>query len=256
MAQSLGISEPEKETPMKIEDSVALVTGSNRGIGRALVAALVEAGARRVYAAARNPASLASLVDAGAGRVVPVTLDVTSKSDVSELPAVCKDVNLLINNAGSLSAYGLLESAEADLAREFATNFYGPLAVTKAMLPTLERAAPAAIVNLLTVVSVASMPALGGYSATKAAAFSMTQALRYELAKKQIAVHAVFPGPVDTDMAKSITLPKTSPDDVARAIVEAVARGEEDILPDPMSRQVVGAWLKDPKAVERQFGAM
>lgn len=240
---------------MKIESSVALVTGASRGIGRALVERLVATGATRVYAAARNPAKLDDLARTHRGRVVPIKLDVTSSDDLAALPAAAPDVTLLLNNAGVLSAFGLLDTARADVEREFATNFYGVLGVTKALLPSIERAG-GAIVNVLTVVSLASMPGLGGYAATKAAALSMTQALRYELAKKKVTVHAVFPGPVDTDMAKDITLPKTSPAEVAHAIVEGVARGDEDILPDPMARQVFDAWTKDPKAIERQFGTM
>ena len=240
---------------MKIENSVTLVTGASRGIGRALVSALVSAGAKRVYAAARKPAALADLVAAHPDRVVAIELDVTDPRQVDALAATTADVSLLVNNAGSLTAYGLLDGPRDTLERELATNFYGMLNVTKAMLPQLEKS-HGSIVNVLTVVSLASMPALGGYSASKAAAFSATQALRHELRKKGVAVHAVFPGPVDTEMSKDITLPKTSPNDVARAIVEGIARGDEDILPDPMARQVWEGWTKDPKAVERQFGAM
>lgn len=241
---------------MKIQDTVALVTGSSRGIGRALVEELVRRGAKRVIAAAREPSSVKDLVERHAGKVVGLRLDVTRDEDLASLAEAAPDVNLLINNAGTLSAFGLLDTPRAQIEREFATNFYGTLGVTRALRPALERAGDAAIVNVLTVVSLASMSALGAYSASKAAAFSLTQGLRYELAKKGVRVHAVFPGPVDTDMARDITLPKTSPVDVAKAIVDGLARGDEDIAPDPMSRQVLEAWLRDPKGVERQFGSM
>lgn len=240
---------------MKVENSTALVTGASRGIGRALVEALLEAGASRVYAAARTPATLAKLAQSYPGRVVPLELDVTNTQQVEAAARTAADTNLLINNAGLLSAYGLLSSPPEVLQREFATNFYGTLAVTRALLPSLE-ARGGAVVNLLTVVSLASMAGLGGYSASKAAAFSMTQALRAELKPRGVAVHAVFPGPVDTDMARDLTLPKTKPAEVAAAIVEGVDRGDEDILPDPMSRQVYEQWRRDPKAVEQMFAAM
>lgn len=240
---------------MNIENSVVLVTGASRGIGRSLVLALIASGAKRVYAAARNPDTLNDLVAAHAERVIAIKLDVTNARDIAALSEKTSDVNLLINNAGSLSAFDLIETPQNTLERELATNFYGMLNVTKAMLPQLERTR-GSITNVLTVVSLASMSALGGYSASKAAAYSATQSLRYDLKKKGIAVHAVFPGPVDTEMAKDITLPKTSPNDVARAIVEGIARGDEDILPDPMAKQVWEGWTKDPKAVERQFGTM
>lgn len=240
---------------MKVQNSTALVTGASRGIGRALVGALLQAGAKRVYAAARDPGALANLVQSHPERVVALELDITNTAQVEAAARAAADANLLINNAGLLSAYGLLSSPPEVLQREFATNFYGTLAVTRALLPALE-ARGGAVVNLLTVVSLASMAGLGGYSASKAAAFSMTQALRAELKKRGVAVHAVFPGPVDTDMARDITLPKTSPEQVAAAIVEGVDRGEEDILPDPMSRQVFEQWRRDPKAVEQMFAAM
>jgi len=237
---------------MKIENAVAVVTGANRGIGKALVDALVSRGAARVYAAARDPKALEAR-----DRVIPVQLDVTIPEQVAAVAKRAGDVTMLFNNAGLLGAFNLLATPQRELEKDFDTNFYGSLAVTKAVLPALERAAGrAAIVNVLTVVSLASMPALGGYSASKAAAFSMTQALRAELGKKGIAVHAVFPGPVDTDMSRSITLPKTSPEVVARAILDGVERGDEDICPDPMSREVFAKWSNAPKDVERQFGSM
>lgn len=241
---------------MKIENATALVTGASRGIGHALVSALIASGAKRVYAAARNPDSLKGLIEKHGDKVVAVKLDITSAPDIAALPKATAGVNLLINNAGLLSAFGFADTTREALEREFATNFYGPLAVTQAMVPSIERAGGGAVANVLTVVALASMPALGGYSASKAAAFSMTQSLRHDLEKRGIAVHAVFPGPVDTDMAKDITLPKTSPADVAKAIVDGIARGDEDILPDPMSKQVFEGWSRDPKAVERQFGSM
>jgi NAD(P)-dependent dehydrogenase (short-subunit alcohol dehydrogenase family) len=237
---------------MKISESVALVTGASRGIGRELVAALVAAGAKRVYAGARNPDSVVAHGD----RVIALELDITNARHIERAKEAAPDVNLLLNNAGVLSAFNLLSTSREAVEREFATNFYGTLAMTRALLPAIERAGGGAIVNVLTVVSLASMPTLGGYSATKAAAWSLTQALRAELKPKNIAVHAVFPGPVDTDMSRGISLPKTQPSEVARAVVQGIAVGDEDILPDPMSRQVFERWLHDPKAVEHQFAAM
>lgn len=241
---------------MKMNDAAALVTGANRGIGKALVGALLARGARRVYAAARDPRALEGLVAAGEGRVVPLRIDVTAPDQIEAAARLAPDVNVVFNNAGLLSAFSLLTTPVADLSRELATNFFGSLAVTRAFLPALERAGGGAIVNVLTVVSLASMPALGGYSASKAAAFSMTQALRAELRGRHVDVHAVFPGPVDTEMAREITLPKTSAEDVAQAIVEGVERGDEDICPDPMSRQAFAAWKAGPKDLERQFASM
>jgi short-subunit dehydrogenase len=122
-------------------------------------------------------------------------------------------------------------------------------------VPTLEKTR-GAVANVLTVVSFASMPGLGGYSASKAAAFSITQALRAELSAKGIAVHAVFPGPIDTDMIRSFEMTKTSAADVARATLDGIARGDEDIAPDATSRTFFETWKKDPKALERQLATM
>jgi NAD(P)-dependent dehydrogenase (short-subunit alcohol dehydrogenase family) len=236
---------------MKVENTVALVTGANRGIGRALVDALLAAGAARIYATARRPEQIAQR-----DRVVALRLDLNEARDVEQLAPKAGDVTLLINNAGVLGSWSLLTSPRADVERDFATNFFGTLDATRALFPVIERNGGGAIVNVLTVTSLASMPALGGYSAAKAAAFSMTQALRAELKPRKIAVHSVFPGPVDTEMTKAISIAKTRPEVVARAIVEGIARGEEDILPDPMAREVFATWTRDPKALERQFANM
>jgi NAD(P)-dependent dehydrogenase (short-subunit alcohol dehydrogenase family) len=236
---------------MKVENTVALVTGANRGIGRALVDALLAAGAARVYAAARRPEEVAKR-----DRVLPLRLDLNDAKDVERLAAKAGDLVLLVNNAGVLASASVLASQRADVERDFATNFFGTLDATRCLVPVIERNGGGAIVNVLTIASLASMPALGGYSAAKAAAFSMTQALRAELKPRKIAVHSVFPGPVDTEMTKAIAIPKTSPEVVARAIVDGIVRGDEDILPDPMAREVFATWLRDPKALERQFGGM
>jgi NAD(P)-dependent dehydrogenase (short-subunit alcohol dehydrogenase family) len=237
---------------MDIQNATALVTGANRGIGRALVQALLEAGAKRVYAAARDPGTL----DIADPRVVKLRLDVTDAAAVAKLPEAAPDVTLLINNAGVLDFGVPLETSDASLARQFDANFYGPLHLAQAFAPTLERNGGGGIVNLLSVVALASMPALAGYNATKAASWSMTQSLRASLSARGISVFAVFPGPVDTDMAAKLTFPKTGPTEVAQAIVAGIQAGHEDILPDPMSRQVYEGWSRDPKAVEKQFAAV
>lgn len=247
---------------MKMKNEVVLVTGANRGLGRSLVKRLLVAGAKRIYATARNPEQLADLVVEGQGRVIPLALDVTNAASIAAAAAKASDLTVLVNNAGVVASQGILASSEQALAQDFATNLFGSLAVTKAFLPALERAAArgpepsAAIVNVLSVVSLANMPALGGYSASKAASFSVTQALRFDLAKTKIAVHAVLPGPIDTEMTRGMDMPKTSPESVANAIVLGVEQGTEDIAPDPMAVDLLGQWKKDPKAVERVFATM
>lgn len=241
---------------MKINGAVVLVTGANRGLGRALVEASLKAGAKRVYASARDPKHLEAVVAQAPDRVVPLSLDITDARSLAAAAARATDVTMLVNNAGVLASYNVLASTPAEVEKDFATNVFGTLGATKAFLPALERAGTSALVNVLSIVSLATMPALGGYSAAKAAAYSMTQALRGELAKKNISVHGVFPGPIDTDMIRTFEMTKTSPEDVAAAILAGVEQGTEDIFPDPASREMSAMWKRDPKELERQLASM
>ncbi len=239
---------------MNIERCVALVTGANRGIGRALVDALLAAKVTKVYATARSVQKLN-----GSGndpRIVPLAIDVTDKQSIAAVAERASDVTLLINNAGVLDFGPVLDAPQQAFERNFGTNFYGVLAMSRAFAPVIERNGGGAIVNILTLVALASMPGLGVYNASKAAAWSLTQSLRAGLSGRNIAVYGVFPGAVDTDMLAGVEMPKASPRDVAKAIIAGVASGSEDIFPDPMSSSLYEAWRKDHKAVEKQFAAM
>jgi NAD(P)-dependent dehydrogenase (short-subunit alcohol dehydrogenase family) len=239
---------------MQIRGSIALVSGANRGIGRALVEALLDRGARRVYATARDLATLDGVVALDRARVRPLKLDVTNPGDARAAAGAAGDVNLLINNAGVATAAGAADTS-IDMIREtMETNFFGLVNVTNAFLPTL-REHHGAIVNILTIVALASSPILAAYNASKAAGWSLTQSLRADLARHGITVHGVFPGAVDTDMIRSFTLPKTPAIDVARAVLDGIEAGTEDIFPDPMAQQLYAAWRQDHKAVERQLAA-
>ena len=238
---------------MNFNQATVFVTGTNRGIGRALLEALKEKGIKRIYAAARNTDDLDQLAG---DLIVPVKLDITDLEQVRAAAELASDATVLINNAGVLTGGSLLDRSLEEIRRNFDTNFYGTLNMIRAFAPVIERNGGGAIVNVLTVVSLASMAGLGGYSASKAAAFSLTQAARAELKIKSIRVHAVFPGPIDTDMAAEITMPKTSPQDAAAAIVAGIEAGAEDIFPDPMSEQLNGLWSTNPKELERTFAAM
>jgi NAD(P)-dependent dehydrogenase (short-subunit alcohol dehydrogenase family) len=237
---------------MKLDEAVVLVTGANRGLGRSLVEAFVRVGAKRVYATARDPKKIA----APSERVVPLSLDVDDARSIAEAADAARDTTLLVNNAGVLRSFKFLQTTREEIEKDFATNFFGPLATTRAFLPALERAKEAAVVNVLSVASLANPPVFAGYAASKAAAFSLTQALRAELAPKEIRVHGVFAGTIDTDMVKGYEMAKASPDVVAANIVEALAAGVEDIAPDPASRELFALWQRDPKAVERALAAM
>jgi NAD(P)-dependent dehydrogenase (short-subunit alcohol dehydrogenase family) len=245
----------KEKRPMKIENTVALVTGATRGIGAALVDALLERGASKVYAAARQEAGLATLRAKGDRRVVPVHLDVTKTAHVARVAGQAGDLRILFNNAGVLNVGSVLDAPPTAFSQNFDVNFFGLLHTTRAFAPTLTKH-QGAVVNILTLVALASMPSLGVYNASKAAAWSLTQSLRADFAKRRVKVFSVFPGAVDTDMLKGVEMPKAAPADVAAAVLQGVETDEEDIFPDPMSRQLYAHWTSDHKAIERQFAEM
>jgi short-subunit dehydrogenase len=197
-----------------------------------------------------------SKVDANDPRVVPLALDTSKPEQIAAAAKVAGDVTLLVNNAGVASSANVLTTTQAAMDTDFRTNVYGTLAVIKAFVPVLERArGGATIVNVLSLASLASVPTMGGYSASKAAAYSITQSLRPELKGKHIEILAALPGPIDTDMVKDLQLPKASPADVAKGVLAGVGRGEEDIFPDPMAQQMGALWSKSPKEFERAFAS-
>jgi len=240
---------------MKIENTVALVTGANRGIGAALVHALLERGASKVYAAARQEADLTTVGAKGDRRIVPVHLDVTNAAHVARAASQASDVSILFNNAGVLNVGSVLDAPSTAFNQNFDVNFYGVLNTTRAFAPALTKH-HGAVVNILTLVALASMPGLGVYNASKAAAWSLTQSLRADFAKRHVKVFSVFPGAVDTDMLKGVEMPKAAPADVASAVLKGIEADAEDIFPDSMSQQLYAHWARDHKAVERQFAAM
>jgi NAD(P)-dependent dehydrogenase (short-subunit alcohol dehydrogenase family) len=240
---------------MKIQGSNVLITGSNRGIGLALLEVALDRGAARVYATARNVSSLDAVARRDA-RVVALELDITSSAQVQRATLTANDVDVVINNAGVLASFGVLGSDGSDLQRDIDTNYFGLLNVARAFAPVLARRSKSAFVSVLSVAALANMPALGGYSSSKAAAWSLTQALRVELGKQSIQTFAVFPGPVDTDMIRTFEMPKAAPAAVARKILDGVESSTLDIFPDAMSSEIGALFAKDPRAVERRFAAM
>jgi len=241
---------------MKIYNSIALVTGANRGLGRELVRALLNSGARKVYATARQLDSLTATLALDPTRVLPLRLDVTNDAQVKAAAQAAADVNLLFNNAGVLEWGSALEVPNEKIHRLFDTNFYGLVNVARNFAPTIEARGGGAIVNVLTLVALASMPGLATYNASKAAAWSLTQSLRASLASKGIQVVGVFPAGVDTDMLKGVDAPKAKPADVASAVLADIEADHDDIFPDPISLQTYAAWKQDHKAVEKQFATM
>jgi NAD(P)-dependent dehydrogenase (short-subunit alcohol dehydrogenase family) len=232
---------------MNIENETILITGANRGIGRALVEEALRRGAKRVYAGTRQPLLHSD------GRVTPLTLDVTNAAQIEEAVEKVASLDILINNAG-LDLHDDL-SDRAGLDRHLAVNLFGTHGVIQAFLPLLARSR-GTIINVLSLAALAGVPFSPAYSISKAAAFSLTQSLRALWAGKGVRVHGVLAGPVDTDMTRSLDIPKASPESVARAIFDGVEKGEEDIFPDPMSASIAEGWRTGvAKALERQFAA-
>lgn len=235
-----------------LENKVLLITGVNRGIGKALVEVALRHNPKKIYAAARN---VASLPDFGDARVVPLSLDITDVSQVQKAAELAPDVQILINNAGVLAFAGVLEGAMADIENDMKVNYFGTLNVTRAFAPVIAAQGGGAIASLSSVVGLASMAGVGGYSASKAALTSAIQSMRAELKAKNIAVFGIFPGPIDTDMSRGFEMEKTSPTTTAENIFQAMSEGTEDIYPDPMSVQVGTLYATNPKAVETMFAA-
>ena len=232
----------------KITGKTVLVTGGNRGIGRALVEEALQRGAHRVYASTRGTWTHSD------ERVTPLALDVTDPAAIRAAAGAVEPLDILVNNAG-IALYDDLTDRSA-IERQLAVNLFGPYEVVQAFLPQLSRSR-GAIVNNLSLNALAPLPMIPAYSISKAAAFSLTQSLRSLLAARGIRVHAVLTGPTDTDMTRGFEVPKATPQAVAQAIFNGVERDEEDIFPDPLAETVADAWRGGAvKALEGQLAAL
>lgn len=230
---------------MNIAQKTVLITGANRGIGRALVEEALRRGAKRVYAGTRGS------LDVVDERVTPLMLDVTSAEQIEKAARQVGNLDILINNSG-IAPYDDL-SDPAVVEQTLAVNFFGMYKVSREFVPMLKRS-KGAIVNNLSLMALAPLPLTPSYAISKAAALSMTQSLRALLAGEGVAVHGVFLGPVDTDMTRGFEIPKASPESVAAGIFDGLANGEEDIFPDPLSESIADGWRNGvAKAFERQY---
>jgi NAD(P)-dependent dehydrogenase (short-subunit alcohol dehydrogenase family) len=217
---------------MDITGSVALVTGANRGLGRRFAQALLERGAAKVYAAARNPGAI------DIPGVVPLQLDITDPASVAAAAAVAGDITLLVNNAGSSTHSILLDDDLAGVRLEMETHYFGTLAVTREFAPILARGGGGAILNVLSVLSWFTSPASGAYAAAKAAEWSLTNAVRQQLAPAGTLVTALHVGYMDTDMAAHVEGPKSDPAAIANLALDGVEAGEFEVVADEVSRTV------------------
>jgi NAD(P)-dependent dehydrogenase (short-subunit alcohol dehydrogenase family) len=233
---------------MNIDGKSILITGANRGVGEALVKEALNRGAKRVFAGTRGAIANTD------PRVTALTLDVTDASQIQRAVEQVAHLDVLINNAGvgvydDLTDLGVIQ-------KHLDVNLLGPLKVTQAFLPLLTRS-KGAIVNILSVTSVAPFPVIPGYSISKAAALSLTQSLRALLKRQGVSVHGVILGSVDTDMTRGFDIPKVSPEFAADGIFDGVEEGEEDIFPDPTSRTLADGWRGGiTKAFERRINAI
>jgi NAD(P)-dependent dehydrogenase (short-subunit alcohol dehydrogenase family) len=217
---------------MRVKDSVAFVTGANRGLGLAFTKALLAGGAK-VYAAARDPGAITL------PGVTRVRLDVTNTADIAAAAREARDVTFLINNAGVARGAAFLGGDAIAAARaEMETNYFGPLLLSRAFAPILAGNGGGAILNVLSVLSWLSLPTSATYGASKAAAWSLTNGLRNELAAQGTQVAGLHVGYMDTEMASHVTTPKSRPEDVVRLTLEALEAGAEEILADELSRNV------------------
>lgn len=236
---------------MKIENSVAIVTGTNRGLGKAYVEALLEAGVAKVYAGAREPS------DAVDSRVIPIRLDVTSRTDVESAARRCQDVNIVINNAGvMLKSPMLAEGSDVSMRREMEVNVFGVLAMMRAFAPILAKNGGGAIANMLSVVSWFTFPFNATYCVSKHAALAVTDAARIELRSQGTHVVGVYAGFIDTDMAAEVAepgAPKTPPRQVADRTLEGIANGIDHVRADARSEEIWNLIRQQPEQVEKSM---
>lgn len=229
----------------KIANKTILITGANRGIGQALVNEALRRGAQQVYAGTRAAWQHPDK------RVAPVTLDVTDAAQIERAAGQVETLDVLINNAG-IAIYDDLSKPDV-IEQHFAVNLFGPYNLIRAFLPHLKRS-HGAIVNDLSLVSLAPLPIIPAYSISKAAALSMTQSFRALLAGQGVTVHGVLLGPIDTDMNRGFEIPKASPELAAQGIFDGLEQGDEEIFPDPVSQGVAEGWRTGAaKGLEREF---
>src|SRR5580698_9776283 len=241
---------------MKINGSVALVTGANGGIGQAFVRELLKRGATKIYLGARDPASLRELL-AGSNKLVPIALDVTNAKQIEAAAKSASDITLLINNAGTVAFSGALAARDSTAARqEMEVNYFGVLALTQALRGTPAFRSGGAIVNVLSFLALVTMPLAGTYSASKSAALALTRTLRAELKPRGVQVVGILPVQTDTPAYAPLPEPKLTPEEVATGALDGLEAGEEDVFPGALSRGAAEAFKIDPAALQARLSTV
>ncbi len=232
---------------MKVRDSIVLITGANRGIGKAFAEEFLKAGAKKIYLGVRHLKSVSDFA-ATDSRYVPLELDVTNPEHIQAAAKKAKDVTILINNAGVLHGGRLQDSDCLNNARhEMEVNYFGPLAMIQAFTPVLAKNGGGMIANMSSIAGLVAFPGIPTYCTSKAATHFLTLESRMELAPWNINVLGIYPGPVDTDMARPFDMPKVTPNHVAKEAIKAIEAEEDMLLPDPYSKEIYALHLKDPK---------
>lgn len=242
---------------MDVQGCVAIVTGANRGIGEAFVRVLIQEGAAKVYAGARDPASARHLEEAFPGKVEAVRLDVSRPEQIEAAAAACPDVSVVVNNAGAFTNRLLIGADDLSGAREeMEVNYFGPVAMARAFAPILKANGGGAILNVLSVGGIVAAPNMGGYSPSKFAMRAAGSCIRAELADQGTTVTSLIVGSVDTRMASHVKGAKEAPEDVARAALRGITRGTDEIDTDRFAVESRAALARDPKGLERAMAKM
>jgi NAD(P)-dependent dehydrogenase (short-subunit alcohol dehydrogenase family) len=237
---------------MNIENATVFLTGANRGLGAALLEELIAAGAPKIYAAARDPGQLTSFAARHGDKVVPVGLELTESSMINAATEKCRDVTLLINNAGVLDFAGALDTTRAEIERNMAVNFFGTHELSKAFVPIIEANGGGKIVNVLSVLAFVSAPIFAAYNSSKAASWLMAMSMRPYVAPKGISITNVFPTTIETEMVAALDKVKAKPEEVAKGIVEGIIADAEDIYPVG-AQKFYDDWRSDQKAIEKYY---
>ncbi len=232
---------------MEFNQKIVLITGANRGIGKALVIACLKKGAKKIYACARDLSTLPNFKDP---RVIPLKLDISNTDERDASARVASDTQILINNAGILNPGSFLEGDIEGFRKDMEINFFSTIFMMRAFVPVLMKNESARIINIASIAKFVNFPFIAGYCASKAALYSISQAARIELGQKNIPVHIVNPGAIDTDMNKGSTMQMTPPDEMAMNLLNDVEKEIEDIIPDRIGQGMFDVWKKSPKDLE------
>lgn len=231
---------------MEFKNKIIFITGANRGIGAALVTECLQRGATKIYAAARDTSKLSKNL-----KIIPVQLDITNEEQLAEAVSLAQDTQILINNAGIASPGSFMTGDLQAFRQDMEVNYFATIKVMRAFTPVLKVNKDARIINIVSIAKFTNFPFIAGYSASKAALYSITQAARIELSAHNIPVHAINPGAIDTDMNKGSTMAMTPPSDVATSILDAVEQEILDVVPDKIGNQMLAAWKESPEKLEQ-----